>query len=281
MAQADTGYRAAQLRRPDLGPPLRRLTVLAYVGAMIVLPVAALVHEGFAAGLTSLRNALAYPGAIAALELTFTSAAIVAAVGAVFGTLVAWVLVRYRLPGRAVLATLIDLPFAIPTLVTGVMLVTLYGPSSPLGAWLDRLGIQVVFTPIGIGMALCFVTLPFVVRTVMPVLQDLDPAEEEAARVLGASPARIFLQVVLPHLRPAVTAGALLAFARSIGEFGAVVVVAGNIAGHTLTAPVYIFQLTGQFRFAEAAAVSALLFLVSLCVILTTNHAVARWGNRR
>lgn len=264
--------------RPALGRWGLRGTAALYLGLMIVLPVAALFADGFSHGLGSLRSALAYPGAVAAIRLTVGSALVVAAINAVFGTLIAWVLVRYRLSGRGVLSTLVDLPFAIPTLVTGVMLVTLYGPTSPVGRALASAGVHVIFTPLGIVLALLFVTLPFVVRTVMPILQDLDPAEEEAARVLGARPATTFRRVVLPHLRPAVVAGSLLAFARSLGEFGAVVVVAGNISGKTLTAPVYIFQLTSQFRFPEAAAVSAVLFAVSLVIVLATNHLVSRFG---
>ena len=268
-------------------PPARRLplgrwglrgTAAVYLGGMILLPVAALAATGFSDGLTARERALAYPGAVAAIKLTLTAALLVAAVNAIFGTLIAWVLVRYNLPGKSVLSTFVDLPFAIPTLVTGVMLVTLYGPSSPVGSLLAEHGLHVIFTPVGIVMALLFVTLPFVVRTVQPVLHDLDVAEEEAARVLGAGRAATFFKVVLPHLRPAITAGSLLAFARCLGEFGAVVVVAGNIAGETLTAPVYIYQLTGQFRFTEAAAVSTLLFAVSLLIVLVTNQLARRWG---
>jgi sulfate transport system permease protein len=245
---------------------------------MILLPVAALVVDGFSGGLDNLSSALAYPGAVSAIKLTLVSAVIVAAINAVFGTLIAWVLVRYSLPGKGFLSTLVDLPFAIPTLVTGVMLVTLYGPISPIGKALAHAGIKVIFTPIGITLALLFVTLPFVVRTVMPVLLELDVAEEEAATVLGASRVTTFTRVVLPHLRPAIAAGTLLAFARCLGEFGAVVVVAGNISGKTLTAPVYIFQLTSQFRFPEAAAVSAVLFFFSLVIVMVTNRLVLGWG---
>jgi sulfate transport system permease protein len=165
-------------------------------------------------------------------------------------------------------------PFAIPTLVTGVMLVALYGPNSPVGGFLGRLGIHVIFAPLGILLALLFVTLPLVVRTVEPVLLELDTAEEEAAHVLGASVLATFRRVVLPAIRPAIVAGALLTFARAVGEFGAIVIVSGNIPGRTLTAPVFIFQLTSQFRTEEAAAVSVVLFAISFVLVLVTERLV-------
>src|SRR6266545_3336413 len=174
--------------------------------------------------------------------------------GRLLGTLLAYVLVRFRFPGRGVLSGISDLPFAIPTLVTGVMLVALYGPNSPVGGFLDHHGVKVVFATPGIVLALLFVTLPLVVRTVEPVLLELDPAEEEAARVLGATSLTTFRRIVLPAIRPAIAAGALLTFARALGEFGAIVIVSGNLTGRTLTAPVFIFQLVSQFHPEQAAA---------------------------
>ncbi len=187
------------------------------------------------------------------------------------GTLIAWILVRYRFPGRRVLSSVVDLPMAIPTLVTGLMILTLYGPNAPIGKFLDRFGIQVAFTWVGILLALCVVTLPLVVRQVQPVLLELDPAEEEAAATLGAGAWLSFRKVVLPAVRPAIVGGALLTFARCIGEFGSVVLVSGNIAGKTLTAPVFIYQLANQFRPAEAAAIATLMF---------THLVRARAGDR-
>jgi sulfate/thiosulfate transport system permease protein len=253
-----------------------RLTALAYLALAIGLPTAAIVGRGFGDGLGALGEALAERGAWAALQLTLITSAVVALINGLFGTLLAFVLVRYRFPGRGALATMVDLPFAVPTLVTGVMLVALYGPSSPIGSALGQAGIQLIFTPLGIGLALLVVTLPLVVRTVEPVLLELDPAEEEAARVLGASQWTTFRRVVLPALRPAITAGVLLSFARALGEFGSVVVVAGNLTGKTLTAPVFIFQLTSQFRYAEAAAVSTLLFAISAALVIGTERLVNR-----
>ena len=190
--------------------------------------------------------------------------------------MLAYVLVRYSFPGRRVLSALVDLPLAIPTLVTGVMLVALYGPNSPIGGFLDRLGIQVIFTPIAILLALLVVTLPLVVRSVQPVLQELDDSEEEAAATLGANAWISFRKVVLPAIRPAIVGGTLLTFARCLGEFGSVVLVAGNRAGETLTAPVFIFQLTTQFRPVEAAAVATLLFGLSFVLVLVTARLLRR-----
>jgi sulfate transport system permease protein len=199
-----------------------------------------------------------------------------AVINVVFGTVIAYVLVRYRFVGRRLLSAIVDVPFAIPTLVTGVMLRALYGPNSPVGGFLARHGVQVIFTQAGILLALLFVTLPLVVRTVQPVLQELDLAQEEAAHVLGAGRLATFRRVVLPALRPAIAAGGLLAFARAVGEFGAVVIVSGNIIGKTLTAPVFIFSLINQFKGDDAAAVAALLFGLSFVLVLVTERMLGR-----
>lgn len=252
-----------------------RATTALYLGGMILLPLAAVVSRGFGNGFTALAGALSSPGAIAAIRLTLITAVATAVINAVFGTLLAYVLVRYRFTGRALLSAVVDLPFAIPTLVTGVMLVALYGPSSPIGKVLARVGVQVAFAPLGILVAMLFVTLPFVVRTVQPVLAELDPAEEEASYSLGAGAWTTFRRVVLPALRSAIAAGSLLAFARALGEFGAIIVVSGNIPG-TLTAPVYIFQLVSQFRYEEAAAVATLLFTTSFVIVLATERLLRR-----
>jgi sulfate/thiosulfate transport system permease protein len=194
----------------------------------------------------------------------------------VFGTLIAFCLTRYDFPGRGLVSALVDVPFAVPTLVTGVMLVALYGPNSPVGSFLAGHGIHVIFARLGILLALLFVTLPLVVRTVQPVLLEMDPAEEEAAQVLGASRWTTFRKIVLPHLRPGIVAGSLLAFARALGEFGAVVVVSGNILGSTLTAPVFISQLISQFHPDQAAAIATVLFGLSFAVVLVVEWLVSR-----
>jgi sulfate transport system permease protein len=255
-----------------------RGSAIVYLGGMIALPLAAVVTKGFGAGTAALAAALATPGAVEALRLTLLTAAGAAGINGVFGTLLAYALVRYRFKGRTLLSGIVDLPFAIPTLVTGVMLVAIYGPNAPVGGWLADRGLQVAFTPLGILTALLVITLPFVVRTVQPVLAELDEAEEEAAFVLGARPSTTFRRVVLPALAPAIAAGTLLSFARAIGEFGSVVVVSANLTGKTLTAPVFIFQLASQFKPDQAAAVSTLMFALSFSLVLITYRLIGRRG---
>ena len=250
---------------------LRAAAAIYLLGA-IALPLAAIVDSGFSNGLSSLASALETPASREAIFLTLGTSALAALLNAIFGTILAFVLVRFKFPGRSFLGAIVDLPFAIPTLVTGVMLVALYGPNAPVGGWLADRGIEIAFAPLGILLALMFVTLPFVVRSVQPVLSELDPAEEEAAKVLGAGGWTTFRRVVLPALRTSIAAGTLLAFARAIGEFGAIVIISGNITGKTLTAPVYIFQLVSQFRYEEAAAVATLLFTLSFVLVLVTER---------
>jgi len=245
-----------------------------YLGLLVALPLAAVIAKGFGGGVQSIRDASSQLGAKQALLLTIEMAAVVAVINAVAGTVIAWVLTRYRFVGRRVLSTVVDLPFAIPTLVTGVMLVALYGPNSPIGGFLVRHGVHVIFARLGILVALLFVTLPLVVRTVQPVLMELDRSEEEAAQVMGARRWRTFRRVVLPHLRPGIVAGGLLAFARSLGEFGAVVVVSGNLINKTLTAPVLISQLITGFKPEAAAAIGTILFGLSFVVVLVVERLV-------
>jgi sulfate transport system permease protein len=274
--------------RVPAGASLRRWSLrgaaFVYLGLFIVVPVIAIVQRGFDDGLANLRAALETFGAVDALRLTITMAAITAVINVVFGTLLAYVLVRMRFPGRELLSTLVDLPFAVPTLVAGVMLVALYGPNSAVGGWFEQHGVHIIFAPLGILLALLFVTLPLVVRSVMPVLLELDPAEEEASRVLGAGRWVTFWRVMFPALRPAVAAGALLAFARSLGEFGAIVVVSGNIAKETLTAPVFISQLLLPGSAGggpdAAAAVSAILFGLAFVLVLITERLVSHASRR-
>ena len=247
------------------------MTAIVYLGAMIVLPVVAVVARGMSQGLGGVVTALSAPGAMSALRLTLVMAALTAVLNALFGTLVAYSLVRFEFPGKTLLGMIVDLPLAIPTLVTGIMLTVLYGPGSAFGSTLQEAGLQVIFAPPGILLALLFVTLPFVIRTVQPVILELDEGEEEAAYLLGAGGGTVFRRVILPALRPAITAGALLTFARALGEFGSIVIVSGNLPG-TLTSPVYIFQLTSQFRYEEAAAVATVLFAISFLLVLVTDR---------
>ncbi len=258
-------------RRPAAGRWGLRTTAIVYLGAMIVLPVVAVVGRGTSQGLGGVATALGAPGAMSALKLTLVMAALTAVLNALFGTLIAYALVRFEFPGKTLLGMIVDLPLAIPTLVTGVMLTVLYGPGSAFGSALQDHGLQVIFAPPGILLALLFVTLPFVIRTVQPVLLELDEGEEEAAYLLGARGGTVFRKVILPALRPAITAGALLTFARALGEFGSIVIVSGNLPG-TLTSPVYLFQLTSQFRYEEAAVIATVLFSISFLLVLVTDR---------
>ncbi len=261
---------------PERGGQLVRYAVLAYIGFLVLLPLAALTLHGLRHCPQELWQAISAPGARNALWLTLWSAAAMALINAFMGTATAWALVRYRFPGRSFLSTLVDLPFAIPTLVTGVMLVVLYGPHGLMGDWLGAYGLKIAFAPPGILLALLFVTLPFVVRAVEPVLLEQDPAEEEAARTLGAGPLTIFLRVLLPPLVPAILSGAVRSFARALGEFGSIVVVSGNIPYKTLTAPIFIFGEIEAGTPQAAAAVS--LVLLALAVTLTySGRALEKW----
>src|SRR2546422_9097618 len=244
---------AARFARRPWGRWGLRGTALLYLGGLILLPLVAVVTKGFGHGLVDLRGALAAPGAWAALRLTVFTSLLTAVINGVLGTLLAYVLVRFQFPGRGALAGIADLPFAIPTLVTGVMLVALYGPNTPIGGFLARHGGKIIFATPGIVLALLFVTLPLVVRTVEPVLLELDPAEEEAARVLGASPWTTFRRIVLPAIRPAVTAGGLLAFAPAPRGVGAPVLLSRDPTGRRPTPPPSLFHPTPHIRPAKAA----------------------------
>jgi sulfate/thiosulfate transport system permease protein len=256
---------------------LRAIAVL-YLSLILLLPLAAMLQHGFSNGLSTFIADVTNPLAWGALKLTFTAAIAMTVINTLMGTLTAYVLVRYEFFGRRLLNSLIDLPFAIPTLVAGVMLVVLYGPQRTLGAWLESHGVQVIFATPGIVMALLFVTYPFVIRTVQPVLMEIDRAEEEAAWTLGASEWNTFLHIILPAIRPAMITGALLCFARALGEFGSIVIVAGNIPGRTLTAPVYIFgQIESQNQHG-ASAVSLVLLVLSFALMFAVDWLQRRKG---
>ncbi len=219
-------------------------------------------------GPSAFLKALGTPEALFALRLTLLLAAVIALIDAVTGTLFAYVLARYSFPGKPVVNAMVDLPVAIPTVVTGLMLVALYGPHSLMGDFLGRHGLQVIFAKPGIVLALLFVTFPFVVRSVQPVIQELEKDQEEAAETLGATRWTTFRRVVLPALMPAVLAGTTLSFSRALGEFGSVVVVAGNIPMKTQVAPVYIYGEVESYNPTGAIAVSVVLLAASLLAIL-------------
>lgn len=249
---------------------------LAWLSLIVLLPIAALAWR--AAGLTWREFAAAAlePRALAAYRLTILTALAAAALNAVFGFIVAWSLARYQFPFKRLVDGLIDLPFALPTAVSGIALTTLYSPNGWLGASLASLGLPVAFTPLGIVVALTMIGLPFVVRTVQPAIEDLDPGLEEAARLLGASPARTFLSVLLPSLRPALLAGFAMAFARALGEYGSVVFISGNLPLKTEIAPLLIMSRLEQFDYAGATALSAVLMAASFLMLLAINSLDAR-----
>jgi sulfate transport system permease protein len=253
-----------------------RVTAFLYLGFMVALPLATIIKNGVADGLPAFWGDVTNPTAFAALKLTLTTSIIITIINAVMGTLTAYVLVRFRFPGMGLLNTLIDMPFAIPTLVTGVMLVALYGPQRTVGAWLNAHGIQVIFATPGIVLALLVITYPFVIRAVQPVLMEVEKGQEEAAYTLGASKWTTFRRVVLPSIAPTLITGSLLCFARALGEFGSVVVVAGNIPGVTLTAPVYVYGQIESQNQRGASAMSILLLALSFTLILTVEWMQGR-----
>lgn len=254
------------------GPGQRAATfgVALYIVLLVAVPLLALAHAGFAQGVALLWKAVSEPLARSALWLTIWTASLVAVATAFLGTATAWMLVRYRFLGRGALSAIVDLPFAIPTLVAGVMLALLYGRDSFFGSALSAYGMHVAFARPGIVLALMFVTLPFVVRAVEPVLLEIDPAEEEAALVLGAGPWRVFRRVFLPAITPAVLSGSIRSLGRALGEFGSIAVVAGNIPFRTLTAPVYVFAEIERGSPRSAAAISLVMLALALAL-----HAVA------
>ena len=242
-----------------------------WLSVIVLLPLAAVVAKSTDGGLGTFWDAITNRQAVASLRLTLTMSVVVAAINAAAGTLVAWVLVRDRFRGRGLINALIDLPFALPTIVAGITLLALYGPNGPAG-------INVVGTRWAILMALLFVTLPFVVRSVQPVLMELDREMEEAAVSLGASSATVFRRFVLPNLVPAILSGAALAFARAVGEFGSIVLIAGNIPFKTEVASVFIFGRIESDAVTSAAAVSVILLLLSL-VVLVSIRGLGRLGH--
>jgi sulfate/thiosulfate transport system permease protein len=263
---------AAPPRPLHVRAPLVQGLATMYLGFVVLLPLAALVWRSTREGGHGFWAAVSAPEAVAALRLTLVAAVVVAAINAVMGTLLAWVLVRDRFVGQGIVNALIDLPFALPTIVAGLTLVALYGPRSPVG-------VSVAFTRGAVVLALLFVTLPFVVRTVQPTLLELDREMEEAAASLGAGRFTVFRRIVLPNLVPAILSGVALAYARAIGEFGSVVLITGNLPFKTEVASVYIYGQIQSGAPGTAAAVSVLLLAISLGVLLLIG-ALRRWAWR-
>jgi sulfate transport system permease protein len=262
---------AIRARRVLPGFGLAIGTTLAYLGVIVLLPLAALLLKSAEIGLARLVDIITSPRTLAAFGVTIGAGLLATAFNAVYGLLMAWVLVRYRFPGKRLLDALMDLPFALPTAVAGIALTALFARNGWLGAPLDSIGVQVVHTILGIAVAMAFTSVPFVVRTVQPVLEDLSPEIEEAAATLGAYPLTIFRKVILPSILPAYLAGLSLAFARCLGEFGAVIFIAGNLPMKTEIAALLIFIRLEEYDYAAAAAIAVVLLGAAFLMLFLTN----------
>lgn len=252
---------------------------LGYLSLILVLPVAALFWKSSSLTLADFWRIATSPVALSAYDVTFTTALIAAIINGIFGLLIAWVLVRYDFPFRRIIDAAIDLPFALPTSVAGLTLATVYSNKGWIGHFFAPYGIQIAFTRIGVGIAMLFITLPFVVRTLQPVLQELDKEVEEAAWSLGASQWQTFWRVIIPPLMPAILTGIALGFARAVGEYGSVVIISSSVPFQDLIAPVLIFQRLEQYDYSGATAIGVVLLLISLIILLIINLLQA-WGRR-
>ena len=250
-----------------------------YVGLLVLLPLSAMVIKASSLGPSEFWAKVTDDRALAAYRLSFGSALAGSLLNAVFGVLVAWVLVRYRFPGRGLVDALVDVPFALPTAVAGIALTTVYAEHGVIGEQLAKIGVKVAFTPLGVTMALTFIGIPFVVRTVQPVLEEIDPDVEEAAAVLGATRFQTFRRVIFPSLLPATLTGFALAFARALGEYGSVVFISGNMPMRTEITPLLIVTKLEQYDYAGATAIAAVMLLASFGMLLLVN-LLERWTRR-
>lgn len=251
-----------------------------YLSVIVLIPLAALLVRPWELGLDGVIAAVTAPRVVAALKLSFGAALIASVINSVFGLIVAWVLVRYEFPGKRLIDALVDLPFALPTAVAGIALTSLYAPNGWLGQHLDVLGLKVAYTPLGVVVALTFIGLPFVVRSVQPVLADLEKEFEEAAATLGATRAQTFRRVIFPAVLPAWLTGIALAFARAVGEYGSVIFIAGNMPLVSEIAPLLIVIKLEQFDYAGAAAVGSAMLAISFLMLLAINLLQA-WARAR
>ena len=253
---------------------------LLYLSLIVLIPLSALIFKTFSMSWADFWAAVSAPRVLASFRLTFGASLIAACVNVVAGLLVAWVLVRYEFPGRRLLDAMVDLPFALPTAVAGIALTTLYAPNGWIGQYLEPLGIQLAFQPAGIVIALIFIGLPFVVRTVQPVLEDTEKELEEAAACLGATRWQTFWRVIFPAIAPALLTGFAMAFARAVGEYGSVIFIAGNMPMVSEITPLIIIGKLEQYDYAGATAVACVMLLISFILLLIINGLQA-WGRRR
>ncbi|MBJ7404943.1 MAG: sulfate ABC transporter permease subunit CysT [Bradyrhizobium sp.] len=270
----------AARRRTLPGFGLTMGLTLSWLSVIILIPLAGLFLKSFELSPEQFWNILSSRRTLNALRVSFGLAFAAACVNLVMGSIIVWALVRYRFPGRRIFDAIVDVPFALPTAVAGVALTALFAEKGWLGAPLAELGIKVAFTPIGIFVAMIFIGIPFVVRTVQPVLQDLDPEIEEAAGSLGASRWQTITRVILPSLAPALLTGLALAFARAVGEYGSVIFIAGNLPNISEIAPLLIVIRLSEFRYADATAIAVVMLVVSFVIIFAVNR-LQRWAQSR
>ena len=253
---------------------------LAYVSFIVLIPLSAVFIKSLGIGWDGLWEILTSERILKSLQLSFSAALIAALVNVIFGLLLAWCLVRYSFPGKRIVDALVDLPFALPTAVAGIALTSLYAPTGWIGQYLEPLGIQVAYTPIGITLALIFIGLPFVVRTVQPVLSDIETELEEAASALGANRWQTITKIILPILFPALLTGFALAFARGVGEYGSVIFIAGNQPYKTEIAPLMIISRLEEYDYAGATTIAVVMLVLSFAILFLIN-LVQAWASRR
>jgi sulfate transport system permease protein len=253
---------------------------LVYLSLIVLIPLGFVIVKGAGLGFDGLAKIIADPRVLASLRLSFGMAFAAAVINAVFGVIVAWVLVRYKFPGRAIVDAAVDLPFALPTAVAGIALATLYSPRGLVGSFLGQFGLKVAFTPLGVGVALVFIGLPFVVRTVQPVIAELDREIEEAAATLGASRFTTITRIILPPLIPSILTGFTLAFARAIGEYGSVIFIAGNMPGLSEITPLLIVIKLEAFDYVGATGLALVMLAASFVLLLLVN-LIQAWTQRR
>jgi sulfate transport system permease protein len=252
---------------------------LFYLGLLVLIPLACLFLKSSTIHWDQFYEAVTEDTVVASYKLTFGASLLAATINAFFGFLVAWVLVRYRFPGRNLVDAMVDLPFAMPTAVSGIALTAIFASNGWIGRWLEPLGIQVAYSPLGILVALTFISLPFVVRTLQPALEDLDSEIEEAAASLGASRWRTFSRIIFPTILPALLTGFALAFARALGEYGSVVFITDNVPMRSQTTPMMIVEKLDQYNYGGAAAIAVVTLAASFAVLLTIN--LLQWWSRR
>ncbi|ENO97774.1 sulfate ABC transporter inner membrane subunit CysT [Thauera phenylacetica B4P] len=284
----NTATLASPFPRPSAPPRLRvlpgfRLTLgytLAYLSLLVLIPLAAVFLKTAELSFAEFRDVVTAPRVVASYKLSFGMSLLAAAINAVFGLMLAWALVRYSFPGKKLIDALVDLPFALPTAVAGIALTALYAKNGWIGQFLEPLGIQVAFKPLGVLVALVFIGLPFVVRTVQPILEDLDAELEEAATSLGAQRGQAFRHVILPIVFPALLTGFALAFARAVGEYGSVIFIAGNLPMVSEITPLMIITKLEQYDYTGATAIATVMLILSFALLLVINGLQA-WTAKR